>query len=56
MRITKVRIISQGFFLVLFVFLCVVTWFDRLGGYPVNLFLQIDPLVMLAAELAGGTI
>jgi len=56
MRITTVRRITQAFFLFLFLLLVVVTWFDRLGGYPVNLFLQIDPLVALATTLAAGTI
>ena len=44
-RITTVRIVSQVLFFALFMFLLWVTWFSRLGGYPVSLFLEVDPLV-----------
>ena len=45
LRITSVRIASQFVFFSLFVFLVWVTWFSRMGGYPVSLFLEMDPLV-----------
>ena len=55
-RITDVRILSQAFFLLLFLFLVTVTWFSRLGGYPVSLLLELDPLVALATALSTGTV
>ncbi|MBI3893172.1 MAG: 4Fe-4S dicluster domain-containing protein, partial [Candidatus Wallbacteria bacterium] len=56
LRITDVRILSQAFFFLLFLFLATVTWFSRLGGYPVSLFLEVDPLVALATALSTGTL
>lgn len=60
LKITTVRRISQIFFLVLFLWLCVVMtvgteWF-RLRGWPVNWFLQLDPLVAIGTALSTGTI
>ena len=55
-RITTIRIISQAVFFALFVFLLWVTWFSRLGGYPVSLFLEIDPLVGVATSLSTHTL
>jgi polyferredoxin len=55
-RITTVRIISQAFFFGLFVFFLWATWFSRLGGYPVSLFLELDPLVGFATALSTGTV
>ena len=55
-RITTVRIVSQAVFFALFVFLLWVTWFSRLGGYPVSLFLEVDPLVGVATALSTHTI
>ncbi len=55
-RITTTRIVSQFFFISLFFFLAWVTWFSRLGGYPVSLFLELDPLVAIANALATHTI
>ncbi|MEW6365057.1 MAG: 4Fe-4S binding protein [Acidobacteriota bacterium] len=55
-RFTSVRIISQAFFFLLFLFLCFMTWFSRLGGYPVSLFLEMDPLVSLANAISTHTI
>ena len=52
-RITRWRILSQFFFFSLFVFLMWVTWFSRLGGYPVSVFLEIDPLVGIATSISG---
>lgn len=55
-RITRWRIFSQFFFFALFVFLMWVTWFSRLGGYPVSLFLEIDPLVSIATAISTHTV
>ncbi len=55
-RITTVRIVSQATFFGLFIFLLWVTWFSRLGGYPVSLFLEVDPLVGFATALSTGTV
>ncbi|ACY13199.1 4Fe-4S dicluster domain-containing protein [Haliangium ochraceum] len=56
LRITSARVLSQAFFFGLFVFLLWVTWFSRLGGYPVSLFLEIDPLVGFATALSTHTV
>ena len=55
-RITTARILSQVFFFSLFIFLLWVTWFSRLGGYPVSLFLELDPLVGFATALSTHTV
>jgi polyferredoxin len=60
MKIVTVRRIAQIFFFVLFAWLCVVTnvgdrlW--QLRGWPVNLLLQLDPLVALGTLLTTKTI
>lgn len=60
MRIVTVRRISQVFFLGLFLWLAVVTTFGegrfQARGWPLNLFLQLDPLPALATTLATGTL
>lgn len=56
MRITTARVASQAFFFSLFVFLLWVTWFSRLDGYPVSLFLELDPLVGFATALSTHTV
>ncbi len=56
LRITTVRIVSQAFFFALFMFLLWTTWFSRLGGYPVSLFLEVDPLVGFATALSTHTV
>ena len=55
-RITNWRVLSQGLFFSLFVFLLWVTWFSRLGGYPVSLLLELDPLVGIATAIATHTL
>jgi polyferredoxin len=55
-RITRVRVASQAFFFALFVFLLWCTWLSRLGGYPVSLFLELDPLVGFATALSTHTV
>lgn len=60
MRIVWARRISQGLFLVMFLWLCVAmtvgdaAW--QLRGWPVNLFLRLDPLVALGTILTTGTL
>jgi polyferredoxin len=56
LRLTTVRIASQTVFALLFLYLFGVTWLGRLGGYPVSLFLELDPLVSVATALATGTV
>lgn len=60
MNIIRVRRIAQIFFFTLFVWFCVVTslgegWW-QLRGWPVNLILQLDPLVALGTMLTSGTL
>ncbi len=60
MNIVTTRRICQGFFLVLFLWFCVVTtlgdqWW-QLRGWPVNLMIQLDPLVGLATLLSTRTV
>lgn len=60
MRIVKARQISQLFFFVLFLWFCTVStvgdaWW-QLRGWPVNWFLQLDPLVALGTMLATGAL
>ena len=60
MRITQTRRISQIFFFLLFVWLCIVSttgeklW--QLRGWPVNWFLQLDPLVAIGTILTTHTL
>ena len=60
MRITIVRRISQIFFFVLFIWFCIVSTFgqsfSQLRGWPVNWFLQLDPLVALGNILTTPTL
>ena len=55
MKIVTVRRISQVFFFFLFAWFCFVTVFgaefDQLRGWPVNLFLQLDPLVAILKSI-----
>jgi len=60
MRIVTVRRLSQGFFLAVFLWFCVAAtlgaaWW-QLRGWPINWFLELDPLTALATALATGTI
>ncbi|MFA7013411.1 MAG: 4Fe-4S binding protein, partial [Desulfobacterales bacterium] len=58
MDMRVVRRICQVFFLALFLWLCAVmtlgTGWRQLRGWPVNWFLQIDPLVGLGTLLSTG--
>ena len=60
MNIVSVRRIAQVFFFALFVWFCVVStlgegW-HQLRGWPINWFLQLDPLVALGTLLTTKTI
>ena len=60
MNIIKVRRIAQVFFVTLFLWFCVVStlgehW-HQLRGWPVNWFLQLDPLVALGTLLTTKTL
>lgn len=60
MNIIKARRIAQVFFFLLFVWFCVVTtvgerWWQW-RGWPVNWFLQLDPLVALGTLLTTKTV
>jgi polyferredoxin len=56
MKITTVRRISQVFFFFLFVWFCIVSTvgerFWQLRGWPINWFLQLDPLTALGTILS----
>lgn len=60
MKITTVRRISQVFFFALFIWFCVAATFGQsfrqLRGWPVNWFLQLDPLVALGNILTTGSL
>jgi polyferredoxin/ferredoxin len=55
MKIVQIRRISQVFFFTLFVWFCIVTTigqkFWQIRGWPVNWFLQLDPLVAISTVL-----
>jgi len=60
MKIVTVRRISQAFFFSMFVWFCIVSTvgdkFWQLRGWPVNWFLQLDPLVAIATALTTHTL
>lgn len=60
MKIVTVRRISQVFFLLLFFWFCIVSTFGehwwQLRGWPVNWFLQLDPLVAVGVMLTTQTV
>ena len=56
MRIVTVRRISQGFFLVMFLWFCIMAtlgaaWW-QLRGWPINWILELDPLTAISTALA----
>jgi polyferredoxin len=59
-RIVTARRISQIFFFCLFIWFCIVSTFGtewrQLRGWPVNLILQLDPLVAIGTLLTTHTI
>lgn len=60
LRIVTVRRVSQVFFAVLFLGLAAVATFGenlwQLRGWPINLFLELDPLIAIATVLTTGTL
>lgn len=60
MKIIVTRRVSQVFFLVLFLWFCTVavlgTRWWQLRGWPVNWFLELDPLIGLGTLLSTGTV
>ncbi len=56
LKLRNVRRVAQVFFFSLFLFFVVVTDLRYLKGYPVSLFLELDPLVALAAAIATHAI
>ena len=51
MRITHVRLISQIFFMGLALIFAFITQFSYLKGYPVPLYLEVDPLAAIASVI-----
>jgi ferredoxin len=60
MRLVTVRRINQVFFLILFLWFCIVATVGALfwqwRGWPLNWLLELDPLTALATVLATGTL
>ena len=60
MKIVQTRRISQAFFFTLFVWFCIVSTvgdkFSQIRGWPVNFFLQLDPLVAISTVLTTHTL
>lgn len=56
MKLRTARRISQGFFFSLFLFFVGVSDLRYLKGYPVSLFLELDPLVAFATAITTHTI
>lgn len=60
MKIVWTRRISQVFFFLMFVWFCIVSTtgeeFWRLRGWPINWFLQLDPLVAIGTVLTTHTL
>jgi len=60
MKIVQVRRISQVFFFLLFAWFCIVSTvgekFWQLRGWPVNWFLELDPLASIGTMLTTHTL
>ena len=56
MKIRNARRISQVFFFSLFLFFVVVTDLRYLKGYPVSMFLELDPLVSVATAITTHSV
>jgi len=56
MKIRNARRISQAFFFTLFLFFVVVSDLRYMKGYPISLFLELDPLVAVATAITTHTI
>ena len=56
MRIRTTRRLAQAFFFFLFLFLVLIADLRWVGGYPVSLFLELDPLVGVGTAIAAHEI
>ena len=56
MKTRTARRISQVFFFSLFLFFVVISDLRYLKGYPVSLFLELDPLVAFATAITTHTV
>lgn len=56
MKIRNARRISQGFFFALFLFFAVVSDLRYMKGYPISLFLELDPLVAVATAITTHSV
>jgi len=60
MKIVQTRRISQIFFFILFVWFCIVSTvgekFQQIRGWPINWFLQLDPLAAIGTALTTHTL
>src|SRR5208283_1698930 len=56
MKIRNARRVAQVFFFSLFLFFVVITDLRYLKGYPVSMFLELDPLVSFATGLTTHSI
>ena len=54
LRLTNIRIVSQIFFIGMFLLAVWATWTSRIEGYPVSRMLEIDPLVWFTTLLSTG--
>ena len=56
LRVTRLRVLTQTFFFLVFLAAIWLTSFGRLRGWPTSLFLEMDPLVGLTTLLTTGTL
>jgi len=63
LNLSRTRRVFQGFFLLLFLWLSLETWArvrwggsPEMAGWPVSLFLDLDPLAALGSLLASGSL
>jgi len=56
LKLRNVRRVAQVFFFSLFLFFVFVTDLRYLKGYPVSLFLELDPLVAFATAITTHTV
>ena len=54
LRLTNIRLLSQGVFFGAFLFFVWATWTTRLEGFTVSRFLELNPLVALSTALSTG--
>ena len=56
LKLRNVRRVAQVFFFTLFLFFVFVTDLRYLKGYPISLFLELDPLVAFATAITTHTV